>query len=259
MILAIDIGNTNTVFGAYKNDELVFVSRISTDKNMMPDEYAIKINSILRYYDHLPSEFSGAIISSVVPPLLLNVKYAVEHLLNCPVLTASPGVKNGLNIKIDNPATLGADLVCGAVSALNKYKLPCIIIDLGTATKFSVLNESGVFLGVSIMPGIGISLDALSGKTAQLPHISLENVENVIGTNTIDSMTSGIIFGNASMVDGMIARITSELNLSSPPCVVATGGMSPMIIPYCHSEIIIDSNLILDGLYLIYKKNAPKK
>lgn len=258
MILTIDIGNTNTVFGAYKDDKLLFISRISTDKNKMPDEYSIKINSILKYYKCDPSCFTGAIISSVVPPLLLTIKQAVENLIHCPVLTASPGVKTGLNIKIDNPASLGADLVCGAVAALRKYDLPCILLDMGTATKFSVLDENGCFLGVSILPGLGISLDALSRRTAQLPHISLENANSVIGTNTIDSMKSGIIFGTASMVDGMVDRITDELGLSAPPTVVATGGISPMIIPYCKNNILLDAHLILDGLYAIYQKNTKK-
>ncbi len=258
MLLTVDIGNTNTVFGGFDGDKLKFVSRINTDKRKMPDEYAIQLKDLLRHYDHHPADFDGAIISSVVPPLHLTLKLAIESLLGCPVLSASPGVKTGLNIKIDSPAILGADLVCGAVAALKKYPLPCIILDMGTATKFSVIDKDGGFLGVSILPGVGISIDALSLKTAQLPHISLENASKVIGTNTIDSMKSGIIFGTASMIDGMIARIKDEMKQDNFT-VVATGGIARLIVPYCNSEIILDNNLVLDGLYHIYRKNTTKR
>ncbi|MEG0692042.1 MAG: type III pantothenate kinase, partial [Oscillospiraceae bacterium] len=204
-----------------------------------------------------PEMFDGAIISCVVPPLINTLKKAISRLLDCRVMTVSPGTKTGLNIKIDNPAILGADLVCGAVSAIGRYPMPCIIIDLGTATKFSVLDKDGSFLGVSIMPGVNISLEALSANTAQLPHIDFGESVNVIGKNSPDSMRSGILFGTASMVDGMIERINEEL--SAKATVVATGGVASSIIPYCKSDITVDENIVLYGVKKIYDKNIKNR
>lgn len=256
MVLTIDVGNTNIVLGGFEDDKLVFVSRIQTNKNKMSDEYAIEFNSIIRFYNCKPDMFDGAIISCVVPPLTNVLKKALSRLLNCKVMTVSPGTKTGLNIKIENPAILGADLVCGAVSAINRYSLPCIIIDLGTATKFSVLDKDGNFLGVSIMPGVGISLEALCANTAQLPHIDFRESVKVIGKNSPDSMRSGIIYGTASMVDGMIERINKELGEKAT--VVATGGIASSIIPYCDSDITVDENMVLYGVNQIYNKNIKK-
>lgn len=256
MVLMIDAGNTNIVLGGYDNDELVFVSRIQTNKNKMSDEYAIEFNSILRFYKYTPEMFDGAMISCVVPPLINSLKKAVSRLLGCRVLTVSPGTKTGINIKIENPAILGADLICGAVCAAAKYPLPCTIIDLGTATKFSVLDSDNSFLGVSIMPGVNVSLEALCQNTAQLPHIDFGEGGNVIGKNSPESMRSGIIYGTASMIDGMIERINDEIGKKT--FVVATGGVAPDIIPYCKSEIAIDENMVISGLKEIYDKNTKR-
>ncbi|MFZ2537947.1 MAG: type III pantothenate kinase [Oscillospiraceae bacterium] len=256
MVLTIDVGNTNIVLGGFENDELIFVSRVQTNKNKMSDEYAIEFDGILRFYKCTPEMFDGAIISCVVPPLNHMLKKAISRLLNCKVMTVSPGTKTGLNIKIDNPAILGSDLVCGAVSAIGRYPLPCIIIDLGTATKFSVLDKDGNFLGVSIMPGVIISLEALSASSAQLPHIDLRESVTLIGKNSPDSMRSGIIFGTASMIEGMVERINEELGQKAT--VIATGGVASNIIPYCKSEIIVDENIVIYGLKEIYNKNTKK-
>ncbi len=252
MILAVDIGNTNIVIGGFEQDKLKFVSRISTDKKLMKDQYKVQFNQILQLYGHDKSEFTGAIISSVVPPLLPTVKGAVAELLKCEVTTVSPGTKTGLNIKIDNPAVLGSDLVCAAVGAIKNYEYPCIIVDLGTATKFSAIDKNASFIGASILPGISISLDALSEKTAQLPHINFSDTSVVIGKNTVESMKSGIVFGTASMIDGMIDRFIKEMGECS---VVATGGFAKSIIPYCSHDIKVDEDLILLGLYEIYRKS----
>lgn len=257
MILTVDIGNTNIVLGGFKDDELVFVSRLQTNKYKMPDEYSIDFKALLSLYGYSPDMFNGAIISSVVPPLLPTLKSAVSNLFKCRVLTVTPGTKTGLNIKIDNPGILGADLVCGAVAAMSRYKMPCIIVDLGTATKFSVLDKESFFMGVSIMPGVKISLDALSKQTAQLPHIEFDDTHNVIGTNSIDSMRSGIVFGTASMIDGMIERLNKEIG--EPATVVVTGGIASNIVPHCKSKIVFDENLLLYGLKDIYFKNIKQK
>lgn len=255
MVFTVDVGNTNIVLGAYENDELKFVSRLATEAFKMEDQYAIQFADIIRLYGYTPDQFDGAIISNVVPPLVPVLKKALKKLFNCKVLVVSAGIKTGLNIKIDDPAILGSDLVCGSVAALSKYPMPCIIIDMGTATKISALNIDGAYLGCSIFPGVKVSLQALSTSTAQLPHINTELIgNNVVGTNSIDSMKSGIILGTASMIDGMIDKYKAILG--GEVTVVATGGLASSIIPHCTKDVIIDESLVTDGLYLVYKRNT---
>ncbi len=254
MLLCVDIGNTNIVMGAYEGDTLKFVARCATDKHRTADQYVVELHAILSIHECNCDTFDGAIISSVVPPLMPTVREAVQRILGCKTMSVSPGIKTGLNIKIDNPAILGSDLVCGAVSALSNYKPPCVLIDLGTATKISGIDKFGSFVGCSILPGIGISLDALSSGTAQLPHIELDSASAIIGTNTVDSMRSGVVFGTASMLDGMIRKYRSVLG--DDATVIATGGYSSNIVPFCETEIIQNPYLILDGLRLIYEKNS---
>lgn len=256
MVFTVDVGNTNIVLGAFDSGELVFVSRIATDPAKMEDQYAIEFADILTLYGYSTRLFDGAIISSVVPPLLPMIKRAVKKLLNCKVYVVGPGIKTGLNIKIDNPAVLGSDLVCGAVAALSKYPVPCVVFDLGTATTIMALDDTGALVGGSIYPGVRISLEALSKRTAQLPYVNTEPIDHVIGTNTSDSMRSGILHGTASMIDGMVQRYCEELGEDAT--VVATGGIANTVIRYCKSEITVDENLLLDGLYLIYQKNCAQ-
>lgn len=254
MIFTVDVGNTNIVLGAYENDKLKFTSRVATEASKMEDQYAIEFSDIIRLYGFKASHFDGAIISSVVPPLVPTLKRAIAKLFKCKALVVGPGLKTGLNIKIDNPSTLGADMVCGAVGAMARYTLPMIIFDLGTATTITAIDKDGQFLGGSIFPGVRTSLNALSSSTAQLPHISTElEGDTVIGTNTIDCMKSGIVLGNAAMMEGMIDRYREVLG--DDAVVVATGGIAPSIVAHCRRDVIIDSNLLLDGLYAIYKKN----
>lgn len=254
MVLTVDVGNTNIVMGGFESDELFFVSRMKTDRDKMPDEYAIAFKSIFEINGYDKTPFTGAILSSVVPPLLPTLKTAIGKLLGCRVLTVSPGTKTGLNIRIDNPAETGADLVCGCVGALARYPMPCIIVDLGTATKFLVMDEKGSFLGGPIMPGVGISLDALSRQAALLPRIEFSHVDHIIGTNSIDCMQAGILYGTAAMIDGTVEHIEQELGQKAT--VVMTGGISKSIQPYCRREVLYDENLLLYGLMEIYKKNT---
>ena len=253
MILAIDIGNTNITLGGYQSGELQFVSRLTTDSCMPADQYAVQIKGIVELYEKNKTDIEDAIICSVVPTVGDAVSRAIEKLTGNKPLALNPGIKTGLNIKIDNPAQLGADLAAGAVGALDKYPLPAIIIDMGTATTISVLDKNGAFLGGAIAAGIRSTLDALSSKTAQLPHIHPEAPNSVIGKNTIDSMKSGLIIGAAAMLDGMIDRIEEELGFSVT--VVATGGLAGTVIKNCKRDILLDDNLLLDGLYKIYQKN----
>ena len=255
MILTVDVGNTNIVLALFDNEKITAVSRLSTVRDKMADEYAVLMRNTALLHGIDLTNVSGAIISSVVPPLTPQIRRAIKIVFGVDALTVGPGLKTGLNIKIDDPSQLGSDLVCGSVAAIEKYPLPCVIVDLGTATKFSAVDKNGVFLGVSISPGIKLSLDALSQGAAQLPHINFDIApKSVIGTNTIDSMRSGILFGSASMIDGMIGRFKAELG--DELTVVATGGFAEDIVAHCHSNIICDRNLILEGLRILYNKNT---
>ena len=252
MILTIDVGNTHTIIGVYDKDELIFTARMSTDRQKTRDEYAVTIRSILSLSNKV-GEIEGAIISSVVPQVSGLLEGAIKRLYDCKVFIVGPGVKTGLNIKIDNPAQLGADLVCVSVAAQKKYPLPSIVFDLGTATTISALNKNGEMVGGSILTGVNTALNALAQGTAQLPQISLDGEVDVIGSNTIDCMRSGAVLGNACMIDGMIERYKEILGEDTT--VIATGGLSKVIAPHCREEIIIDETLLLDGLYAIFKKN----
>jgi type III pantothenate kinase len=255
MILAIDIGNTNIVLGVWDHDDLIFVSRLATDRLKTEDEYAIVLKNVFDLYKVESSKILGSIISSVVPQITSAMVFAVERLTAKKPIIVSPGIKTGLNIKTDDPAQLGRDIVAGAVAAISKYPKPIIIFDLGTATKVSVIDSNSNFLGCSILPGIRIGFDALSERTATLPQVGLEAPGDIIGKNTIESMRSGAVFGTASMMDGMIARI--EDKLSQKATVIATGGNLGIIANYCKSDIIQDANLLLEGLLIIYRKNVP--
>ena len=252
MILAIDIGNTNIVLGGFIKDSLSFVARIATNPSKTEDEYATKIHSILKLHN-VESKIDGAIISSVVPPLNSVMKRAVEIAYGVKPIMVGPGIKTGISIHCDNPSSVGADLICACVAAHHIYGSPSLIIDMGTATKMMVVDKKGTFIGVSIIPGVNIALRALASGTAQLPQISLEAPKSVIGKNTIDCMRSGVVFGNASMIDGMIDRFNDEMN--EDLSVIATGGLASTIVCHCRHEITLDSELLLKGLNILYNKN----
>lgn len=253
MILAIDVGNTNITLGCLDKKEIYFVSRLSTDHSKTADEYTLILKGILDLYRVDLSKIRGGIISSVVPALKRPLSIAVEKLTGKPCMIVGSGLKTGLNILIDNPAQLGSDLVVDAVAALAEYPTPILIFDMGTATTLSVVDGKGNYRGGMIIPGIKVSLDALSNRTSQLQRISLEEPRALIGTNTIDCMKSGIVYGNAAMLDGIIDRVTDELGEKAS--VVATGGLASVIVPHCRREIFYDDNLMLKGLQLIYEKN----
>ncbi len=253
MILAIDVGNTNIVLGCFSDDKIKFAERVSTDHTATELQYAISIKIVLELYGIHPDEIDGAIISSVVPSVTSTIKEAVEKITGENALVVGPGLKTGLSIIIDNPAQLGSDLVVDAVAGINEYPLPLIIIDMGTATTISVIDESKNYLGGMIIPGIRVSLESLTGKTSQLPKISLEKPRKLIGANTVDCMKSGIMYGSAAELDGIIRMINKERNAFHT--VVATGGLAGSIVPLCEENIILDDSLLLKGLSIIYKKN----
>lgn len=253
MILAIDIGNSNIVIGCCNDNKILFVERLSTKHSATELEYAISFKNVLELYGIGSEDIHGGIISSVVPSLTNVIKRAMSKIINKDVMVVGPGIKTGLSILTDNPAQLGSDLVVDAVAGINEYSLPLIIIDMGTATTVSVVDETESYIGSIIMPGMRVSLDSLVGRTSQLPKISLEKPKNIIGKNTVDAMKSGILYSTASSIDGMIERIEEELGRSVT--VVATGGLAGTVIPLCKRNIILDDELLLKGLMIIYNKN----
>ena len=253
MLLVLDMGNTNITLGVFEGERLLLQSRIATDRTKMEDQYAVELMDLMRLYKLESAAFDGAILASVVPPLNHAIVGAVKKAVGVTPLLVGPGTKTGLNIRIDNPSTLGADLLVGAVAAVDAVGYPCIIWDLGTATTVTVVDKDGAFRGGAIMPGIGTALNSLADNTSLLPQISVDAPAKVIGTNTIACLQSGAVYGNACMIDGMNTRIVAELGYDAP--VVITGGLGREIAPQCHSKVQYISELLLDGLRLIYEKN----
>ena len=254
MILAVDIGNTNIVVGLLEGTTILNCGRIATDRKKTDMDFVIQLKLMLSIFKVKEELIEGSILSSVVPELTNQLVMAIKTLLDKKPYVIGPGIKTGLNIKIDNPQTLGADRVCDAVCVIEEYKVPAIIIDMGTATTISVVDKFKNHIGGMIIPGIKTSLDSLSLSASQLPYISLDSPKNLIGKNTVECMQSGIIYGNASLIDGLIDKIKEEMKEDF--IVIATGGYSKIVINYCKNKIIYDPNLLLKGLYYIYKKNA---
>lgn len=258
MILAIDIGNTNVVLGCVEGETIQFEARIATDPIKTSDQYCVDIKTMLDLNEVRIQDLEGTIISSVVPQVLNSLKTAIMKLTHKTPLVVGPGIKTGLNIQIENPEQTGADLVVAAVSALKEHKPPMIIIDMGTATTLSVLDKNGAFVGGCLCPGVKISMEALTSRTALLPGIQLDQPKRAIGRNSIDCMRSGIMLGAACMLDGMIERMEQELGY--PVKVLATGGIARFVIPMCRREILYDGDLLIKGLAELYRKNLrPEK
>lgn len=253
MVLAIDIGNTNIVVGGFEDGRIHFIERISTNKKSTEIEYTVLIKTILELNGLKNKPLDGGIISSVVPCVTGLLKSAVEKLTGRSVMVLGPGLKTGLKILIDNPAQAGADLVAAAVAAVENYPAPLIVIDMGTATTITVIDKNKNFIGGMIMPGLRASVEALTGNTSQLPNISLEAPKNVISSNTIDCMKSGVIYGAACSIEGSVELMEKELGEKCT--VVATGGLSSVIAPLCKRDIIVDDLLLIKGLMHIYNKN----
>lgn len=253
MILVVDIGNTNIVAGCVEGKDILFRERLSTAHRATKLEYSVLFKTAFDMYGIDYKAIDGAIISSVVPSVTNVVKEAIENLCKINVMVVGPGVKTGVSIVIDNPAQLGSDLVVDAVASVEEYSVPQIVIDLGTATTVSAIDKDKRFLGGAILPGVAVSHDALIGKTAQLPKVAFEKPKKIIGSNTIDSIKSGILYGNAGAIDGIIERFEEELGEKCT--VIATGGLAKVIVPLCKREIIVDEDLLLKGLMLIYEKN----
>lgn len=254
MILAIDMGNTNIVIGCIDDEKTYFVERLSTDKSKTALEYAVGFKTVLEVYHIDPRAVEGAILSSVVPSLNNAVSDAVFKITGIHPKMVGPGLKTGLNIRMDDPKSIGSDLIVDAVAAIHEYGAPLIIIDMGTANTMTVIDKNATFIGGLITPGLRLSMEALAGGTAMLYNISLEAPKSAIGKNTIDSINSGLVLGAAALIDGMIDRIEDELGYSCR--VVATGGLNSVVIPCCRHEVIVEDDLLLKGLKIIYDKNV---
>ncbi len=258
MLLAIDMGNTNIEVGVIDDRKIHFTERISTDRDKTELEYAVILKTVMEIHGIEPEGINGSIISSVVPPLTHIMKQAVRKLVkNVNPMVVGSGLKTGLNIIMDDPRTMGADLVVDSVAAMTEYGAPSIVVDMGTATTITVIDKDKNYIGGIIAPGVRTSLEALVSDTSQLPRVSLSAPKTYICTNTVDCMKSGIINGQASLVDGMIDRFEEELGYSTT--VVATGGLSKVIIPKCRHKIILDNALMMKGLKAIYDKNKGKR
>ena len=254
MIFAIDVGNTHIVIGMIEDGEIKNIVRIHTDPRETATEHIIKLRQITDFYGLDPAQFEGSIVSSVVPRVTESLKLALEKLTGKRVMLVGPGIRTGINLRVDEPGSVAADLIVGGVAAASCYGAPVIVIDMGTATTMTIVDKNRCFRGGAIIPGIKLSYEALSGGTSLLPDISILPPKKVIGSNTVDCMRSGAVFGAAAMIDGMLERMEAELGY---PCTaVATGGLARDVIPCCkRRDIIVDGELLLRGLWTLYDKN----
>lgn len=257
MILTIDVGNTNVVLGCVEDGVVKSISRMATNQNDLTNDYALKMRQSFDFDGIDYKNFEGAILSSVVPQVNRAIKSAVKKLTGLDCMVVGAGLKTGVNVRIDDPGTVAGDLITGAVGAVALYEPPLIVVDMGTATTMVAVDKDGAYIGGAIIPGVGLSYSALSAGTSLLPNISIEAPKKCIGTNTVDCMKSGAVFGAAAMLDGMIARMEEELGESVT--VVATGGISGCIVPYCKREIKHEPDLLLKGLAILYQKNTKQK
>jgi type III pantothenate kinase len=253
MLLAIDVGNTNTVFGLYRTTELLETWRIATRRDLTRDEYAIMLRGFFSMSGYTLEDVQAIAIASVVPPTLQPLADMCEKYFGRRPLVVGPGIKTGISIFYDNPREVGADRIVNAVAAFEKYKEAVVVVDFGTATTFDCVSERGEYLGGVIAPGIMISVEALFQRASKLPRVELVRPKQVIGKNTVGSMQSGIVFGYVGLVDGLVERIRREY--AKPPRVIATGGLAHLIAAESSTIERVDDDLTLDGLRILHERN----
>ncbi|MCX7912534.1 MAG: type III pantothenate kinase [Dehalococcoidales bacterium] len=253
MLLAVDIGNTNITLGVFDGDRLHTTYRLATHVNQMPDEYAVLILSLLRHSNIDASAITEGAISCVVPPLVTTFNELFRKYFNITPLVIGPGVRTGVRIRYDNPRELGSDRLSNAAAALSLYRPPIIVVAMGTATAFDTISKEGDYLGGAVAPGIGISAEALFSRTAALPRVALVRPKKAIGSNTVNAMQSGLIFGYAGLVDGVVRRIQEELGEKAK--VVATGGYAPVVVQETTTIEEVNPNLTLIGIRVIHSLN----
>ena len=254
MIFAIDVGNTHIVIGMIEGGEIRNIVRIHTDPRETATEHIIKLRQITDFYGLDPAGFEGSILSSVVPRVTEPLRTALEKLTGRRAMVVGPGIRTGLNLRVDEPGSVAADLIVGGVAASAFYGTPAIIIDMGTATTLTVVDKNNCFRGGVIIPGVKLSYSALAAGTSLLPDVAILPPKKVVGSNTVDCMRSGAVYGTAAMIDGMVERMEAELGCACT--VIATGSLARDIIPCCRRPgIIVDSELLLRGLWTLYRKN----
>lgn len=253
MILVVDVGNTNIVLGIYEQGELIRHWRLSTNRSATVDEYGILLTSLCQHANMRTDQFEAVILSCVVPPLMNVLERLFVEYVGKEPMVVGPGIKTGLNIRYENPRDVGADRIVNAVAGIEKYGAPLILVDFGTATTFDYVDETGAYLGGAIVPGIGISAEALYQRASRLPRIELVRPRTVVGRNTVAAMQSGIIYGYAGQVDGIVRRIMKEFPGS--PSVIATGGLAELIAEESDTIEVVDNLLTLEGLRIVYDRN----
>ncbi|GAC1443177.1 MAG: type III pantothenate kinase [Chloroflexota bacterium] len=253
MLFAVDIGNTNIVAGIFSGSELVEHWRVATDASRMPDEYTVLIRGLFGVAGFSMSDVSGAVVASVVPSAQSSILGALQKLWAFEPLTVSAAMDTGISILYDPPTAVGADRIANAVAAIKRYGVPSVVVDFGTATTFDVIDRDGSYIGGAIAPGLEVSMDALFSHTAQLPHVPLHHPPSSIGSTTVSSLQSGMLYGYAGLVDGLVTSICGDLGVRAQ--VIATGGLASKIVPYTHTVAHVDPELTLFGLYLLYERN----
>lgn len=255
MLLTVNVGNTNTVLGVFDGDELRWSWRVSTQPQRTADELAVVFAGLLDQADlSFSTKITGVVVSSVVPSSTTALRDLVERYFHFPAVVVGPGVKTGLPILTDNPREVGSDRIVNAIAGFERYGGPCIVIDLGTATTYDVVTAAGEFVGGVIAPGVQTSNAALATSTARLPQVELASPRAAIGRNTVEAIQSALVFGTAAQVDGMIVRLRAELG--APAVAIATGGLAPLIVPHCTLVDHFDPSLTLEGLRIVFERNA---
>jgi type III pantothenate kinase len=265
MLLALDVGNTNTTLGLYSLDgdkpELVANWRVTTHRNQTVDEYGVFFVNLFEMHDLKPSQVADIIIASVVPPLNSTLHDVCQSYFHVEPMFVEPGIKTGMQLLVDNPTELGADRLCDCVAAYERYGGPCIVVDFGTATKFEAISARGEYLGGAIAPGLGLSAEALFSRAARLSRVDIRRPARAIGTNTVAHLQSGLYFGYIGLVDGIIERIIAEMGITAdkPPHIIASGGLARMIAGDSRYIQEIDDMLTLDGLRILFERNRVQR
>ncbi len=255
LLLAVNVGNTNTVLGIFRGDELEHRWRTSTEPERTADELAVLYGGLLQQVGmSFSREITGVVVASVVPTSTGALRDMVTRYFNFPPVVLEPGTKTGLSIQTDNPRELGADRVANALAAFSRYGGPCIVIDFGTATTYDAVSDRGEFLGGAIGPGVQTKNASLSRETARLPQVELQAPRSATGRTTVEAIQSALIFGTAAEADGMVERMRKELGGAAT--VVATGGLAPLVVPHCQLVDEHDPWLTLEGLRLVFERNA---